>query len=431
MAFGFNDIKIEMEQRFFHYIWPVLSVFAAVFLAAFFFAGSGSADYIGDLKKQIEERQNEIKQLEEQIKGTRQNIDGAMAKEKTLQNQINLLESEIGGISLDIRMNELRIAETSLKINALEFEIINRRSEIDGQKNYLAGILRTIYEADDESFLEIILKNDDFSDFFSQSQYVENLEQEISLKLEKIKSLKDELESEKKDADAKREYLANLKNELNGQKGAMVDQQDEKEYLLKKTKSQEKSYQKMLSDLEERQKEIQDEIFGLEDKLRLAIDKASIPAAHSGVLEWPAEGALSQRYGSTSQTGFINDSYKFHNGVDIAASYGTPIYAAQDGVVAAIGNSDKYCYKGAYGKWITVKHNNGLTTLYAHLSSQVSNAGQAVKKGDLLGYTGSSGFSTGPHLHFTVYATNTFLVKESKFCGPLPFGGSIDPMDYL
>lgn len=408
-----------------------LSAFAAVFLAVFFFAGFGSADYIGDLKKQIEERQSEIKNLEEQIKGTRQNIDGARKKEKTFQNQINLLESEISGISLNIRMNELRIAETSLKINALEFEIINRRNEIDGQKNYLAGILRTIHEADDETFLEVILKNDDFSDFFNQAQYVENLEKEISLKLEKIKSLKDELESEKKDADAKRKYLTDLKNELSGQKGAIVDQQDEKEYLLKKTKSQEKSYQKMLSELEERQKEIQDEIFGLEDKLRFAIDKASIPTPRSGVLEWPAEGVLSQGYGATSQTGFINDAYKFHNGVDIAASYGTPIYAAQDGVIAALGNSDKYCYKGAYGKWITLRHNNGLTTLYAHLSSQSVSAGQPVKKGDLLGYIGSSGFSTGPHLHFTVYATNTFLVKESKSCGLLPFGGSVDPMDYL
>jgi murein DD-endopeptidase MepM/ murein hydrolase activator NlpD len=243
--------------------------------------------------------------------------------------------------------------------------------------------------------------------------------------------LKDKLEAEKKDADAKRKYLNDLKNELSGQKGAMVDQQDEKEYLLKKTKSQEKSYQKMLSELEELQKEIQSEIFELEDKLRFAIDKASIPAPRSGVLEWPAEGILSQGYGLTSKTGFINDSYKFHNGIDIAASYGTPIFAAQDGVVAAAGNSDKYCYKGEYGKWITANHNNGLTKIYAHLSSQSVSAGQAVKKGDLLGYMGSSGFSTGPHLHFTVYATNTFLVKESKSCGLLPFGGSINPMDYL
>ena len=410
---------------------PVLGAFAAVFLAAFFFAGFGSADYISDLKKQIEERQSEIKQLEEQVKNARQNMEGARKKEKTLQNQISLLESEIDDISLNIRMNELRIAETSLKINALEFEIINRRSEIDGQKNYLAGILRTIHEADDETFLEVILKNDDFSDFFNQAQYIENLEKEISLKLEKIKSLKDKLEAEKKDADAKRKYLNDLKNELSGQKGAMVDQQDEKEYLLKKTKSQEKSYQKMLSELEERQKEIQSEIFELEDKLRFAIDKASIPAPRSGVLEWPTEGILSQGYGSTSKTGFINDSYKFHNGIDIAASYGTPIFAAQDGVIAATGNSDKYCYKGAYGKWITAKHSNGLTTLYAHFSSQSVSAGQAVKKGDLLGYMGSSGFSTGPHLHFTVYATNTFLVKESKSCGLLPFGGSVDPTDYL
>ena len=118
-------------------------------------------------------------------------------------------------------------------------------------------------------------------------------------------------------------------------------------------------------------------------------------------------------------------------GVLVDEWLGAEILAAEDGVVVNMGNQDNYCYRGAYGKFIVVKHNNGLTTLYAHLSGQAVKVGEEVKRGQLIGYMGRTGLATGPHLHFVVYASATYSVKQSNFCGPMPIGGDMDPDKYL
>jgi murein DD-endopeptidase MepM/ murein hydrolase activator NlpD len=180
----------------------------------------------------------------------------------------------------------------------------------------------------------------------------------------------------------------------------------------------------MISQAQIKQSEIQSEIFGLEDKLRGQV--GGVPPPRPGALAWPLLGRITQGYGSTSITGFYTDAYKFHNGIDLTAYYSAPIRAALDGVVTASGDNGKY----AYGKWLAVRHDNGLTTLYAHLSAKAVSVGQAVSQGQIIGYEGSTGFVTGPHLHFTVYSTNTFKA-EKRWFGLLPLGGSVNPFDYL
>ncbi|MEK9173363.1 MAG: M23 family metallopeptidase, partial [Patescibacteria group bacterium] len=121
---------------------------------------------------------------------------------------------------------------------------------------------------------------------------------------------------------------------------------------------------------------------------------------------------------------------------------GTPILAAGDGIVINVTDQDQYrgCRGGAYGKLIVIKHKNGLTTLYAHLSRFIVSIGQEVKEGEVIGYMGKSGWATGPHLHFTVFANNTLTparagfpegTKASRVCGPMPVGGDLDPEQYL
>ena len=111
----------------------------------------------------------------------------------------------------------------------------------------------------------------------------------------------------------------------------------------------------------------------------------------------------------------------------MSAAYGEPIKAALNGKIVAIGNCGRY----AYGKWIAVEHENALTTLYAHLSGYGAyKVGDSVKTGNTIGYEGSTGYSTGAHLHFGVYVSKTFRV-ESMWYGLLPIGAHLDPMKYL
>jgi murein DD-endopeptidase MepM/ murein hydrolase activator NlpD len=128
-----------------------------------------------------------------------------------------------------------------------------------------------------------------------------------------------------------------------------------------------------------------------------------------------------------------------HNGVDIRAGIGTPVKTALSGVVWGTGNTDiaRGCY--SYGKWILIKHANGLTTIYGHLSQIKVVAGDKVITGDVIGYSGNTGYSTGPHLHFGVYATQGVIMEkysQSKSCKTvvLPLADPkayLNPMSYL
>ena len=96
-----------------------------------------------------------------------------------------------------------------------------------------------------------------------------------------------------------------------------------------------------------------------------------------------------------------------------------------------VGNQDKYCPRAAYGKFIVVRFDNGLTGIYGHLSGQIVSVGNRVERGQLIGYMGRTGWATGPHVHFTVWSSATYTIRQTRTCGPMPVGGDINPMPYL
>jgi len=128
-----------------------------------------------------------------------------------------------------------------------------------------------------------------------------------------------------------------------------------------------------------------------------------------------------------------------HNGIDLGVPIGTPIKAALTGIVQATGNTDLQAGCYSYGKWVLVKHNNGLSTLYGHMSLIKAVPGQSVATGDIIGYSGQTGYATGPHVHFTVYASQGVEVRQytsSIGCKQMfiPIADPkayLDPMQYL
>jgi murein DD-endopeptidase MepM/ murein hydrolase activator NlpD len=398
-------------------------------LLAVFLATSGNFSFAGltdDLQKDIDIKKAQIQELEKQVASLRENIKGTQSQQATLKKQVAMLEGEIRRLETEIRLTQAKISAANLEIQNLDIRIGEAQDKLTVNKTYLASAIRTIAEFDQEEPIEIILKNDNFSDMFNQMQNIESLQEAVQQRLNDIRSLKAQLEEQKTQQEKFKNSLQDLNEELRGKNLVLVFQKDDKQDLLIATKNQEKQYQSQLTELQKKQQEIQKEIFQLEDKLRMAINPNSIPGTSKGLFDWPLKSYITQTYGPTSQTGFINNVYNFHNGIDIGAPTGTAIKAPYDGTISGVGNDGKY----AYGKWITINHHNGLTTLYGHLSIQKVSVGQAVKRGEIIGYSGSTGYSTGPHLHFTVYATDTFEI-ESRWYGALPVGGSINPMNYL
>lgn len=381
---------------------------------------------IDDLSSQIQNKQSLIKELERKVAELRNAIKDKQSTQSTLKKQIASMEAEINRLESEIQLTREKISETNLQIKKLDQEMGELEQKINNHKEYLSNAIRIINEYDKETAFEIVLKNNNLSDFLDQIEYIENLQKGAQENLVEIKLLKEQADSDKQKQEDFKNSLESLHQELKSKDLVLNFQVSDKENLLTTTKNQEKNYQTQLKQVLKQQQDIEKEIYQLEDKLRMAIDPNSLPAAQKGLLDWPIQSAITQTYGPTSITGFINNVYTFHNGIDLRARIGDAIKTASNGVVVGVGNDGKY----AYGRWVAVNHQNGLTTLYGHLSVQKVSVGQQVKRGEVIGYAGNTGFSTGSHLHFTVYASNTFKI-ESRWYGALPIGGSINPLNYL
>lgn len=141
-------------------------------------------------------------------------------------------------------------------------------------------------------------------------------------------------------------------------------------------------------------------------------------------------GAITQGYGRTPYSyTYIGD---WHNGIDIAAVYGAPIYSPAAATVLATGDQDDYCPRLAFGRFIVLKDDkNNLMLLFAHLADIDVQPGQTVSNDQLIGTVGDSGDETGTHLHFSIFESAGFSMAPAHGCGPYPQGHDVDPLNYL
>jgi murein DD-endopeptidase MepM/ murein hydrolase activator NlpD len=139
---------------------------------------------------------------------------------------------------------------------------------------------------------------------------------------------------------------------------------------------------------------------------------------------------ITQGYGDTPYADLYGDHW--HDGVDIDATYGEPIYAATAGTVIATGDQDKYCYHRGFGKYVAVNDpTDGLVLWYAHLGAITVSPGMTIARGTEIGTVGATGYETGVHLHFSIFAANGFSMKSRNGCGPDPTGQDEDPIPFL
>jgi murein DD-endopeptidase MepM/ murein hydrolase activator NlpD len=389
-----------------------------------------------ELQSRIEERQREIATLEEEIAVYQETLSKTSEKSQTLQNQVSRIETQIKKLSTDIRLTENRITAAELHMEELDNQITKSEARIERQRKTLAKTLQAIYQEDADSIIELLLKNGQFSDFFGQLENIHKLEESIHKDMAEIRSLKTVLQNERDSRASRRTELSDLQKELYDRKKIEENTKNSKAALLAVTKNEETRYQELLAEREAIREQMLDEIQKIEDELRRRIDPSAIPEAKEGVLSWPLRGsiALTQSFGITPDSKILYNG-KPHNGIDFKASIGTPIYAADSGPVLETGDTDAYTGCLSYGKWILIKHENNLATLYAHLSQISVGKGTSVLRGDLIGYTGATGYATGPHLHFTVYDASTVQFQSSKVpgstCKLLPYGGYLNPLAYL
>jgi murein DD-endopeptidase MepM/ murein hydrolase activator NlpD len=416
---------------------------ASLLLSPFVFAQTSEIERLQD---EITDRSNRIAEIDAEIAKFEAELAQVGSEKKTLQTAINRLELERKKVNADISRTETLISSTDLEINKIILEISKTESDISETQSAVGAIIREEHQAKHQTLVELLLSQKKLSDFWKDLDAHKAVQETLAAKVEELISYQELLTGKRNTNEEKREELSSLKNQYEGQTEVLENNKQEQAQLLEVTKSEERNFQQLLASKQDAREQILKEMRDFESKLQFILDPASIPSAGTAVFAWPLDNIIiTQYFGGTefaARNAGVYGGRAYHPGVDFGAPTGTPIKAPLSGVVRATGNTDLVpgCY--SWGKWTLIDHPNGLSTLYAHQSGINVSAGQSVSTGDVIGYVGNTGFSTGPHLHFTVYAKDGVNVrrfneiKTSTSCGPATtpiaaIDAYIDPMNYL
>ncbi len=398
------------------------------------------------LQTEINERNARLKEIEREIAGYQSDLKKVGGEKNTLQKAISSLELERKKVQSDIKYTQNKIGATDLEINKLEIEIDDTEASITLNQHAISETIQALHETDDQSFIEVLLEYDNVSEFWGRIDELEQMRLVMREKLADLSAEKELLGSQHTSKTHKREELLGLKEEYSDQNEVLVGNTAEKSKLLSATKNKEVEYQKLLKAKKTEYEVVLKEMRDFESKLQFILDPNTIPARGTQVFNWPVSNVIiTQLFGGTEfakQNASVYGGRAYHPGVDFGVPTGSKIMAPLAGTVRATGNTDAVpgCY--SWGKWTLIDHANGLSTLYAHQSVISVVPGQQVATGEVIGYSGNTGYSTGPHLHFTVYAKAGVSVRKFNeikavtSCGAAttPVAASdayIDPMVYL
>ena len=395
---------------------------------------------IEELQQSISARENDIKQLEEEIADYKNRINNVAGQKKTLQGAISAIDLSRTKLGKDILLTQKKIARANAAINSLNSNITEKQYRIEKNKKIIAEIIHRIDQSDSDTLLEVLLANSSISTFLEDIDDLSRLQGSIQDSIKSLERLKLELGASRTSFQGERKELSGLNAQLSDQKSIADQERIRQGQLLSVTKNQESNYKKILAERETRKQQFEREVGDFEAQLRAEIDPTSFPPPGTKVFSHPiADHYVTQKFGKTIDARRLYVSGT-HNGTDFRAAPGTIIMAAGAGEVTATGDTDKACPGASYGRWVLIKHKNGLSTLYAHLELIKVRVGSELDAGDTVGYSGNTGYSTGPHLHFTVYVSSAVRIVDlpSKSCKgavfriPTAAGNAyLDPLDYL
>ena len=426
---------------------PVALIFLLLFSLALLlpttFLYAQTAPNAADLQTQIDQSAQQINQLKQEISQLQGQLDTTSKQKQTLQTAVTSLDLNIKKLTATITLTNAQIAQKDKQIRVLSGSISTTTGKISQAHVEIGHLLSELSELDAQPFALSLLGGKTLSSFFDSATTLESMRTNLGDKIQKLSLLKASLQTNKSSTEGQRRELASLQQTLSQQKQSLAIALQTQAQLLKTTKNQESVYQAQIAQKKAQQAKFEQDLLNFEAQLDLKVAKGSLPPSGSGVLQWPLDSIrITQYFGNTSFSTANPQIYNGHGhtGMDFAASPGTPIKAARGGVVLGTGNTDTTCSGASYGKWVFIKHDNGLSTLYAHLSVISASTGQSVSQGQVVGYSGSTGYATGPHLHFGVYASSGSEITSfaSKSCSgktyTMPVGdisAYLNPLSYL
>lgn len=347
--------------------------------------GVYAAKSVSDLKKELSENQKNAEKTQKEIKEKQQEQN----EQKKKKNAIDL---EIASLQDDIDVVQGVIDEKNAEIESknAEIEVLNEAlKETDKQ---LKRRMKVMYEGGTTSYLEMILSAKGLSDLFTRISIVEAIVKHDNKIIEDYENKIGEIAAAKAVVETEKKEQVEAKGILEGKKSQIKQKQQEQQKLIDELSQDINELKKQEAEMEAAEKQIQAQI----NAALKTTEQTNVTYKGSGkfILPLASYTRISSPYGYRIHP--ITGTKKLHSGIDYAAPGGTPIYAADDGVVLTSG------WINGYGYTVTINHGSGYVTLYAHCSTLVAKAGQKVTKGQTIAKVGSTGNSTGNHLHFEV-----------------------------
>jgi len=332
-----------------------------------------------------------------------QDIEASLAdaqqKARQVRAYLDDLEARMARQRAAIADTEGKLAETERRIRFTQAEIARRQAHLAVREGLLAQRVRSMDKHGTFDYLELVVTASSFTELVDRIMIMQDIVRADQRLVDRLREDRDQVRQ-----------LQDQLEEQRAQQAALLAQQRTEEAQLEQTQRAQQDalayYQQLEAQYAAQRQELEAEkaaIDALVGQLQAQYDsEARAAGGGSGQFGWPERGPITQPFGCTDLLGEPYDpscpSHHFHTGIDIGADFGTAIGAADAGVVSYT----NYGWGGGYGNFVIVTHGNGYSTLYAHLSAIAVGTGQAVHRGQTIGAEGSTGYSTGPHLHFEI-----------------------------
>ena len=354
---------------------------------------------IDDLKDEAAELDGQRAELQAQLKAIQADKSKALEQKSLLEQQIDATQSEINNI-------QAQIQKYSELITQKEGELAEAEEQEQELYELFCERVRYMEEEGEVSYWSILFSSSDFSDLLDNFMMVEEVIDYDNSVMEELLALQEQIEADKAALETSKEEQEAAKAKQEAAKADLKDQESQVDALIQEISGQEDQLEAAEAQLKAAANAMDAEIKRLEKEMAEQI--ANVPS-ESGFL-WPLPSSwntLSSLFGSRIHpiTGKPNN----HTGIDIPASKNTNIYAAKSGVVTTS------TYNSSYGNYVVVSHSDGTSTLYAHMNKRAVSKGETVSQGQVIGYVGTTGSSTGNHLHFEVRVN----------------GSRVDPVNYF
>ena len=346
---------------------------------------------IDALKNDAADLTSQRKELESKLDALKDDKSQALAKKQ-------LLDQKVTNTAAQIKNVEAQIADYAALITQTEAELLDAQQREEAQYELFCTRLRAMEERGKVSYWSVLFKAESFTDLLGRLDIVNEIMDADQAVIDQLQALQVEIEEKKASLEASKAESEAAKADLVAKKTELDAQRKEAIALVNEINDNENEYKETLDELDKEEERIQAMIVKKSKELaaQQAAQNGGTSNAALGGYIWPVSSHyITSTFGGRASPGGIGSTN--HKGIDIGrVGYTTEIHAAKAGTVIVSQ------YSSSYGNYVVVSHGSGNTTLYAHMSSRKVSVGAYVNQGDVLGITGSTGHSTGPHLHFEI-----------------------------